>query len=68
MEIGELEHTGDAGTTEPHGEDRTADAAEQPLDQSATVELIEIPSICLAGTENVPETGDARPDEQLQEA
>lgn len=60
MDLGELEHVGSEARVE---EAKSTDAAEQPLDQSATVELIEIPSICLAGTTENVEPGDAHTDE-----
>lgn len=60
MDLGELEHVGN----EDHAEEaKSTGAAEQPLDQSATVELIEIPSICLAGTTENVEPGGAHTDE-----
>lgn len=60
MDLGELEHVGSGAHAE---ETKSTGVTEQPLDQSATVELIEIPSICLAGTTENAEPGDTHTDE-----
>lgn len=63
MELNELKHA----NVEPRceEEDKKASIVEPPLDQSATVELIEIPSLCLAGTtEPAQEPQNALPDEK----
>lgn len=61
MGLNELERV---NTEQPTEDAKSAAVPEQPLDQSATVELIEIPSLCLAGTtETAPEHDNAQPAE-----